>query len=448
MSFISGNMSDNLFAAVLNERNSFKMVYNRSFGYNKLATIASILNINTGGTRIDTYNGKYEYAWDDRNEVISMIRTATAVGNNILLQFYDSAYDAFRLKDQVMDSEQNKGRVIDKSPGQILIEPTGYTFNTATMFTANQYCKVLKDLSGIRDSRGKSNLFSLPQTDFNYVATTRDSVGLSRKDKISTLVMNGKEYWWSKAEDDMVARIANGDERTLLFGERTQYESSLEGLVNDSGGLDWSIKNRGGIYKPLTSVITRSQFHDILLEHSVRSTSSDSVVIVMGKAMLMHMQETFTSDFIKYVGRNNTFGGETVKGLNVMQYAIGGIVYNFLLLPCLDDKKYFPETSLIPGVRGTRMSNRIYILDLAPLRVQGGEGTLPAIERLYWGEEGPLYRVIPGMVGANGNSTGGNTVGKYQMTGSDRDGYTCEYLQDQGWNIPIADRMVLVEYIR
>lgn len=448
MTLITGNLGQNLYAATLNERNSFKMVHDLSNGYNKLATLASILNINTGGTRIDTHDGKYEYSWDRRKEVITTIQNATLSGSNLVLTFHDPSYDAFRVKDLVMDSNEKKGRVIATAPGTITIEPTAYTFDTALHFTANQYVKVVTDLSGVRDSAGKTSLFSIPNTDYNYCQVTRDSLRLSRKDKIATLVHNGEKFWYSSAERDMLDRMFRADERTLIHGERFQYNSPVEGLINGNGGLDWSIKNRGGLYKPLTSKITRDVFHDILLEHQVRCANGGNSIIMTGSAALMAMNEDFTGDFIKYAGRTNTFGGEKVKGLSVEMYAIAGKEYPIIVNPALNDTEYYPETSSIPGVRGTRMSNRFYLLDLSPIPVVGSAAKLPAIERIYWGQDETLYRVIPGMVGNNGNSTGGQSLGQYQVTSNSVDGYQCEVLKDMGWNIPDASRLTLVEYIR
>ena len=456
MGLIRGNLDANLFQATLNARNNFEMVYNRSFGYNVLSTISSMLNVsNGGGFRIDTVDGKYEYAWDDRNEVITQIASSaanTANPNFLDIVFVDPTYEFFRLKDYVMDSSQNKGRVIASVPGSITIEPTGYTFPAAntTMFLNNTYVKVIGDLSGVRDSSGKSSLYSIPNLDYNYCQVTRDSVGLSRKDKVATYVMNGKEYWYSKQESDMIDRIGRADERILLFGDRFQYTSPNEGLINGNGGLDWSIKNRGGLYYGLNSPLTRLAFQNILAEHAVRSAQQgQTITLAMGTQALNFLQENFTSDFIRQTGSRNTFGGEKVRGLNVMEYAIGGNFYDILILPALNDAKFYPETSAIPGINGTLMSNRIYILDLNPIPVVGNDSKrLPAVQRIYWGEDEKLYRVIPGMVGKNGNSTGGSNVGRYQTTTSPKDGYQCEFLQDMGWNIALADRMALIEYIR
>lgn len=446
MAFISGPLSNSLFAATLNARNNFQMVYSAAQGYNKLATITSALNIKTGGTRIDTHNGLYEYAWDDRNVVISQIKTSTQIGNNLVLTFYDSSYEYFRGKDYVMDSDQNKGHVYSSAPGSVTLQPAGTAF-TSTMFVANMYCKTIADLSGVRDSTGKTTLQSIPNLDYNYCSVMRDSCRLSRKDRIATYTLNGSEYQYSKTEQDMVARVANYEEYMLIFGDRAQFTANQEGITNASGGLDWSIKNRGGIYKPLTSSLTIDVFHDTLLQHKVRSTSDAPITLAMGSAAWMYINQNFTADYIKYAGNTNTFGGTAVKGLSVEQYAIAGRVYNIVLLPILDDEKMFPELSNIPGVRGTRMSNRIYGLDLSPLPVVGNEGhKLPCIERLHWGEDGAMYRVISGMSGPQGNSTGGPMVGQYQFTSSAVDGYQIEYLRDIGFNIPVANRFFMIEY--
>ena len=456
MGLVRGNLDNNLFQATLNARNNFEMVYNRSFGYNVLSTISSMLNVNNnGGVRIDTVGGKYEYAVDDRNEVITQIASsvANAANPNYLdLIFIDPNYEFFRLKDYVMDSNQNKGRVIATAPGTITIEPTGYTFPAAntTMFINNSFVKVIGDLSGVRDSSGKTSLYSIPTLDYNYCQVTRDSVTLSRKDKVATYVLYGKKFWYSKQEQDMIDRIARSDERTLLFGDRFQYTSPNEGLINGNGGLDWSIKNRGGLYYGLNSPMTRIQFQNILAEHAVRSAQQgQTLTLAMGTQALNFLQENFTGDFIRQTGVRNTFGGEKVRGLNVMEYAIGGNFYDILILPALNDTKFYPETSAIPGIYGTRMSNRIYLLDLNALPVVGDDNKrLPAVQRIYWGEDEKLYRVIPGMVGNQGNSTGGSKIGRYQTTVSPKDGYTCEFLQDMGWNIAVADRMAMIEYIR
>ncbi len=372
----------------LQDRNDFQRVYDLSGGYCKLSLWIEKLNMPMGGHKTFKTD-KYEKAFIGRDHVIAQIDTATQSGNTLVLTLQPvgtppQAYNAFRKNDGVVSSDMGVwGIVVDAIPGQITIMPAGDDVVIADLvsaFAASNYVKAIGDFQKNYNSGGKSRLAQYPDVDYNYSAIKRDSWYQSGREGTQSRVSWGDGLWSDGFADETVKRLLRKRELMQIWGTRGQRPDEDGDLFDSNGGIRWSVMNRGGEYLPLAAPMTETQFDNWLAAVHTRKVSGGAINIFMGQAMLYHIQKNFTQGYLTPVGRENTFGGEDVQGLDIRKYAIAGMDVNFIELEALNDSELFPELSSISGLAmPNKMGHTAFSVDFNPVPVKGG-GSAPAIE--------------------------------------------------------------------
>lgn len=434
------NIEDNLYSRALNDRNDFSRVYDLSGGYSKLLTVINILN--AGNSRsIDT--DKYEKSFMTNGYVIAQIQgTPSVSGANVTVTLVDSTYDNFRVNDLVMsESLEIQGIVLAKSPGSVTITPAPGGTTAAQLqaeFTATKYIKAYGDAQPLRNSVGRESLYQFPDVDYNYTQVIRESTSVSRRDKIKSRVMWEGGMWWEAQQPLAIEMMLKRKEFMSLWGRRGK--ATIAGQeVNTNGGIDWAIKERNigrGVYYPLASLPSESTFEKFLSDVYDRKAQQGEKFLMMGRGMLYHIQKNFTKDFIQYAGTLNTFGGADVSGLNVMQYTVAGMKYNFMEMPILNDPDFFPEAAGVPGATFRKRQYDCYCLDLDPIPVKGG-GTAPAIEKIHFGGSEYYEAFIAGMDSAPSGGVSDSAIQAAAATRvvTDVDNSTYHVMSDCGYDM-------------
>lgn len=374
----------------LQDRNDFSRVYDLSGDYCKLSLWIEKMNMPTGYKQFSgSTELKYEKAFIGRDHVIAQIDSATQVGNTLVINLLPvgtppQAYNAFRVNDGVVSADMGVwGKVEAASPGQITISPVGEGIaisDLVSAFVANNYVKAVGDFEKNDNSGGKSRLAQYPDVDYNYAGIKRDSWYQSGREAVGSRVKWDGEMWSDGFAEQTIKRLLRKREFMQVWGVRDRRPDTNGDVFDSNGGIRWSVINRGGEYLPLSAPITETQFDTWLADMDRKKVSMGPLNIFMGKGMLYHIQRNFTEGYITPVGRENTFGGAEVMGLDVRKYSIAGIDVNFIELPALNDLELFPEISSIPGLAlPNRMGHTAFCVDFAPIEVSGG-GTAPAIE--------------------------------------------------------------------
>jgi len=385
------SLETNLISRRLTDRNDFSAVHDLSGGYSKLMSLINVLNKGTGPKSINTE--RYEKSFIVNDYVIAMVGSAPAVsGNTVIVSLADPAYNNFREWDLVTGANTEiQGIVVSSAPGSVTLEaaPGGTTVaQLAAEFVANTYIKVYGSAHPLRNSTGRKPLYIFPDVDYNYTQVVRESYFASRRDKVKTRVAYDGDMWSAGQQKEAVDRLLKNMEHMALIGRRGQSTVNGE-LVNQAGGIEWAIKERPigqGVYYGQPTLPSLGTFERFLADVDDRRVRKGPKFLAMGKGALSHIQNTFTSGFVESAGKLNTFGGEDVSGLNIMQYMVAGMEYYFMELPLLNDPFYFPEATTAPGAIYRRKQYNIYCLDLDPIPVRGGSGSAPAIEKIYWGD--------------------------------------------------------------
>lgn len=396
---------NNLILNGLTKEDKSSIVFDFSGGYNVLDLIVSKV---ASSRRIVGKDGIFQKPIMGLSVVQAQVASNAVNGSLLRVNFLDPTYDKFRVTEIITDgtAADNMGRVVNAGAGFIEMEiaPNGTSatsWNAATMFVAGTYATALWNAQVNRGSGAMASLYEYPQYVTNQTAIMRENVELYRRDASQTWVEFQGDYWYSAQDMIMMQRIARAMEHRSLFSY--MGTSTTGGTTNHTMGLKASIKdpNRGGVYKSLANLPTQADFENFINEIADRQNAADvEINMLVGRGLLNRIQG-FTSQYIQYAGQANTFGGTSVKGLDVRQYDINGVHVNLIHAPILNDRSRFPQTSSIAGAGNfTRMQYTGIVLDINSYDAVGG-GSLPAMEKVYFGDEEMVYYYVPGIVGSN-----------------------------------------------
>lgn len=446
------DFSNNLILNQLDMPDKSALVYDYSNGYN---VVDFLVTKNATPRMIDGEDGKFYKPIMGISQVIAEVASTVAVTTTRLrVNFVDPTYDLFRLTETVSDGTANNymGRVIEHNPGYIVLEcaPPITAWDTTIHFVAGTFATVLFQSSANRASVGMESLYEYPEYVHNHTSIIRESVELFRRDMAKTWVKFNGDYWYSAQDEMAVKRFARESEFRALWSKYGQITSSaLGGTVNYSMGLKDAIQNneRGGIYTPLSSAMSQGDFETFIGRVADKqSAAQTNLTLVMGRGALKQIQ-SFTSPYIQFGGKENTFGGDTVKGIDVYKYSIGGINCDFVMAPALNDKDRFPQVTTVPGLAGnTRLQYTLIALDMSNYQSVGNGGELPAMEKCYFGSKEISYEYLKGvaMGGAKPNVQGA-TSGVLGPV-NDRDGISFQIYSDCAYDF-MANRMGWLELI-
>lgn len=431
---------NNLFLNALDMPDKYQKVADLSNGYN---TLTWLINMNAPARQVVGLDGVFQRPIMGVSKIQATIASTVLVGTNLQVFFTDPTYQNFREKTTVRDGSaaMYKGYVVASNPGSIIIQPAPplTAWNTAVHFLAGLSVTEAWTSAGNRGSTGPKSSYEYPQYIENQTSVRREKVDMYRRDMGQTWVEFDGDFWYSSQDVIAANRFARADEEFALFSEIGTINTSLEGNVNYSMGLKQAIKDpdRGGEYVASANLLTENNFISWIGRIADRRTSVDTEIpIFMGREALKRIQQFSTlTNAIQFAGQENTFGGATVKGLDIHNYSIAGIHCKLIMAPILNDKDRYPDPSTIPGAQGTRMQHTMIALDLSYYDAVDGSGQIPAMENCYFGPNELEYGYMPGM-GMSMQKSGD----VYQLMTSPRDNAEYHIYTDSCYDF-LANRM-------
>lgn len=441
---------NNIILNALNKDDKSAAVYDFSGGYN---VIDFLITRNAPARRVDGLDGVFQKPIMGRSDIGVQIASNSASGNNLVVNFSDPTFQAFRLTEVIADgtATMNQGRVISVAPGTVTLEPvSGNSSLSTSTFVAGSFASRMFQASVNRGSTGITSLYEDPTYVRNQTSITRESLTVYRRDFMKTWVEFSGDYWISAQEPITMKRFARGLERKAIWGRYgTSTSVSLGGgTVNYSMGLKDSIQDaqRGGVYQALTGAMTQAQFESWIGRIADRKNSSKyKVTIGCGRGFLRWIQ-SFTTPFIQFAGNRNTFGGDSVKGIDTYVFSVNGIEVELIMIPLFNDRDQFPALSTISGLgQFTRMQYTAIAFDTDMYESVGGGAMLPAMEKTYFGNEEIIYGYIPGMIGSN--LGGSNTLKTGNVLAvTDKDAVSMEIYSDCAYDF-MSYRMGWLELV-
>lgn len=413
-------LEQNILLNAINSPQKVEFTWDVSNGYNLIELLMYLRPRNSRA--VNGMGGAIQKPIMGTNRVIAEVATRTVTLGNLVLTFTDASYNLFRLKQAVIDGTpaSNTGRVIAAGPGTVTLEPdaaitaAGGWAAVTTSFPVGGFALAAYDNSGFYDSHAPQPLFQTPFMVTDLVAAMRQSLPLRLADFFATYTKYNGGFWANGQEMLTYKDLKNQIIRRDYFSKFGTTQSNLEGVVNWPMGFRQAImdSNRGGFYTNYTNPLAQADWDNWLTSvadlQAISTGGNATLNICVGRYFLERVQ-SFTAPYIQFGGSMNTFGGSSVKGLDVRTYSYGGITANLFLDPVLNDIASYPTGSTIPGITGTIRQNTAFALDLNDYEPAGGGGMLPSLESLYWQELGQetIFAYEPGLIGNRAGSTSG-----------------------------------------
>ena len=439
---------NNILRNALNKDDKSASVYDFSGGYN---VIDLLITRGAPARQIYGQDGVFSKPIMGSSTAVAQVAGNNLVGTNLVITFVDPTFNSFREKLVIGDgtAAMALGRVISKAPGTVTIESVSGETLTAAMFAAGTFATEMWIASGNRGSTGVQSIYETPKYVSNQTAITRESLTIFRRDMAETWVQYAGDYWITAQEPLTARRFARGLERKAIWSRfGSTANSSLEGKVSFSKGLKESImdQERGGVYMGLTGSMTQGQFEGWLAQIADRKNSSKySITLGCGRGFLRWIQG-FNTPMITATGRNNTFGGESVKGLDTYEYSINGIDVKLIMIPFFNDRDVFPGMSAASGTGTfTRMQYTAIVLDVDNYESVDGK-MLPAMEKVYFGDEEIIYGYVPGMIGSDLKGSDTLKSGDVKLAVTDKDAVSMELYSDCAYDF-MSHRMGWAELV-
>lgn len=363
-------------------------VLSMSGNYRRLGALIDALNVPYNGSK-QINSDIYEKYTLGRGHRIAQVQSVVVVGTLLQVTLADPNFDAILAGDIIVCKNTDlQGHVVSMSPGILNVQPSGTTLANLqgpNGISANNYVRSIGNVSEVKMSEAPGSLNEVPDVLTNRTHVRRSAHGYARRDRNVKSFPVYKDGFWSLAQvDNTITRHLKDDEYQMLLSQNTSYAYQGGGTVDRNGGLEWAIKNRGGVHHALTTAPTRTQFERFLMEMWDRKAGREGMLtLVMGRPFYHHISG-FADDYVKYSGKNNTFFAE--KGLNIGIFAVGGTEFNLVILPILNDRQFFVETSVAPGLTGVSMKGMTcYCFDFDPIQTEDN-GMVAAIEHIHRGD--------------------------------------------------------------
>lgn len=398
MSYTSLPINQALFLAGLELPNKMSMVYSRDFGYNILTQLAA-----QAGPSISSSHPKVEVSSLGSLSVFSQITAAPSLSGTELTVTVATT-KGFRVGDVVADGNLAKARVKTVGTTTLVLEEmydsslsTGVALNASTHFQSGDTCTVLFDASANYNSGGKTTKKYVPETDYTYLAVTRESGSQTRRERTQSYVEWNGNYWHTGWMDLTVKQFSKQLELKYALSEMGAYNVGGADEYYTTQGLRSAIIDKGEYFSG-TSQLTLDEFNDMLstMRRKV-SGNGRNLLALMGTDILGRLQTLIGSSYITYVGTNNTFGGASVSGIDIYQYDYLGMKVRFATWDLLSDPMFAGKISTITGT--PKMNNSIYFIDMTPIESADGRGTISPIQKYHFNNDELIAGFVPGMIG-------------------------------------------------
>ena len=319
----------------------------------------------------------------------NVVNTAV-VGANLVVTF-DPSIDFFRLDALVHGTNRAfQGKVIATSPGSATLAPYGSTTiaNLLATITIGEFAHAVGVTGPYRDSGPTTALYQFPDVEVNYMSVMRETHKWNRVDKHAARIeyAPGKP-WVDGGVTEMVKRYL-GDLAWKAMFQTPHYSPNINEA--EFGGIDWAIRNRGGVVFQFAALPTESQWLEWLYAVSDRKLNGMGgrrKKMFMGRRLYSHITRNFSAGTITQDTQAPRSGSINT---NARYYQVGGVdVELFHDVDIFQDPTFDNVATQGINMTGMKKEWSCYFIDDEPISVVGG-GSVPAIEKIHFGQS-PLY---------------------------------------------------------
>lgn len=355
------------------------------------------------------FNRKVEMYFRGIEYPNATIASQTTSGSNLVLTFTDPTFMNFRLNEILRSQSGVFGAVVSRSPGTVTIAPFADSsgsisaFSSGTDFLATQKTEGKGLLVNRYDSGTQERLIYMPYQDYNYIELARDTADISMEEAYQGTKIaagDGQFVFARQVYLDSMRNVMKYQSNRLYDGVRANNNGKLM-----SGGLPWQIQNMGGTYRTFSVTLSETEIQNLIDQIKLNNaTQGDNLGVVGGMGYIGMAQTNALRPYILQSGNRNTFGGDSVQGINAMQYAYNSKFISMTEDVMLSVSEYFGSHGDSNVINAPIMSGFSMWFDTSATVTDGGKEAW--VKNFYYGPaEGMWSQDVNGLIDANGNKS-------------------------------------------
>lgn len=380
------NILDNLQVSTLIDWNDVSRVLKLTNGACQISADIDALNVNVPQASKAINDRIYRETWIGDDELVAEIQNTNIVAGNLVIDLVPqngNAVQFFRVNSLLFGNDKTiQGLVISGTPGQIVVQP--YAGSTIAQlfasFTIGNNVNYMGLSTPDRNSSGVDPIKYFPELQENYLWHSREGNAWNRIDKQNARIEYKGGFWEDGQTKMAVQRLLKARERHELFGV------AWADPTNDrfeNGGIDWAIRNRGGVVTGFAALPTQPQFQFFLDQVADRKPGVQKMKkMYMGRKLYQHIVANFGSTNQPFIQQMNNTGGNEIN-MNAKYYMVGGheveLIFNLALF---QDQNWDNVLTTGIGMSGMRKEWMCYYIDQDPIQTVDGIEA-PAIERIH-----------------------------------------------------------------
>lgn len=334
----------------------------------------------------------------------------TSLGSGSLrLTFTDSEFNSIANGNGVQAQSGAIGK-FEKIDGGAIVSfysnPNGNTSFVAADFASGEMLMDIGDIGNLENRETKETIFSLPDPSQNIIGTINASAYIGFEDLNNKQFLSSGDtmYYALQKEVQALGRLNQQYTKRQLsntpavFSGQEPMGASILNQILTMGGQQVSLGE--------TSTFTESDLRNAIRQYKgAGGFTTDEVLVIGGSQYVGNWQEAL-ANYVVQSGNRNTLGGQSITGINIMEYGFQGLHFKVITDPLLDNTRMFGVAS--NGF--SRRSNSAMWMAVEPAKSENG-GSLPFATCRYLGEKADIQRwIVPGSMDDKGNpvKTGAN----------------------------------------
>lgn len=312
------------------------------------------------------------------------------VGGNLVVTV-DPSISFFRVDALVHGTSRLfQGRVISAAPGTFTIAPYGSAViaNLLASITIGEMVHAVGVTGPYRDSGPTTALYQFPDVEVNYLSIMREGHKWNRVDGHRARIEYKPGMPWMHSDVTAMLQRYLHDYAWKAMFQTPHYSPSTD--MAEFGGIDWSIRNRGGVIFQFAALPTESQWLDWLYtvnDRKLNGPGGKRKRMFMGRRLYSHITRNFSAGTIQQDTQAPRSGSIDT---NARYYTVGGVdVELYHEVDIFQEPRFDNVPTAGIGMQGMKKEWSCYFIDQDPIPVVGG-GSVPAIEKIHFGES-PLY---------------------------------------------------------
>lgn len=391
------SINQSIVAALLDKKAVEPFVIEQFPKYHVIDTIVSQL----GSSAVETVGKrKYEIPKLGNTYPASTIATRTLNGGVLTLTWQDPTATPFRVEELIVSETEVGALCIESIPGQAKFIFQYAPDETQTGFTGSDFL-ALEEVStrgsmpAVSSGKvGTTRRVTQPVLEHNYVGLFQDTASFNYEEASEKTYL--KDGYW--IESAIYQAMQNATETYAV----NRY-SSIRSYTNDRythDGFEQQVNRGGGVIKNYSGEISETYIQNMIDELKANGAGGSRYLVVAGYDYKGGFQRGVAKGYITYVGKNNTIGGETVKGIDADTYSYNGVTIDLVEEPMFSNPNMFIGASA--ASTAIKQARKAFWFCQDKVTLANGMGTVPFMKTYKYGEMDMAILDYPGAIDKNG----------------------------------------------